>query len=211
MPRRSAYRFAVTSAPGLRQLARPDAVAPCADCGELSGRGYPECAACEDAVDRFWAADWLAALAGTPSDLIAAVLSDDGSTYPWTCLDWALRLSNCAGCGREATTGEIECAYCAIADEKRWMAGGTMSPNEHSLRQARIALRAPHRHRASQVAYWRLVLPFLLVGDTFTARQAQRLRSFLIAGRYAELSAFTSYAEMASLPDLPWREVSLSG
>lgn len=157
-------------------------------------------------MDRFWAADWLAALAGTPSDLIPAVLSDDGSTYPWTCLDWALRLSNCAGCGREATTGEIECAYCAIAEEKRWMAGGSMTPNEQSLRQARVVLRAPHRHRSSQVSYWRLVLPFLLVGDHFTPRQAQRLRSFLIAGRYAELCSFATFEEMASLPDLPWRE-----
>jgi hypothetical protein len=157
-------------------------------------------------VDRFWAADWLAALAGTPADLISAVLSDDGGTYPWTCLDWALRLSNCAGCGKEATTGDIECAYCAIAEEKRWMAGGDMTPNEHALRQARAVLRAPHRHRASQVSYWRLVLPFLLTGDCFTPRQAQRLRSFLIAGRYAEVAAYTSYDELASLPDLPWRQ-----
>nr|WP_042192588.1 hypothetical protein [Kibdelosporangium sp. MJ126-NF4]CEL19630.1 hypothetical protein [Kibdelosporangium sp. MJ126-NF4] len=196
----------MTSAPGLRQLARPDAVEPCADCGELAGRGYPRCPACEDFVDRYWAADWLNALAGTPSDLIAAVLSDDGDTYPWTCLDWALRLSNCAGCGREATTGEIECAYCAIAEEKRWLAGGAMTPNEQLLRQARVVLRAPHRHRASQVAYWRLVLPFLLTGHCFTARQAQRLRSFLIAGRYDELAISTSYDELASLPDLPWRQ-----
>jgi hypothetical protein len=159
-------------------------------------------------VDRFWAADWLAALAGTPADLISAVLSDDAGLYPWTCLDWALRLSNCAGCGKEAATGAIECAYCAIADEKRWMAGGAMTPNEHSLRQARIVLRAPHRHRSSQVSYWRLVLPFLLVGAFFTPRQAQRLRSFLIAGRYAELATSTSFDEMASLPDLPWREVA---
>jgi hypothetical protein len=208
MPRQPAYRFAVTSAPGLRQLARPDAVAPCADCGELAGRGYPECSACADFVDRFWAADWLAALAGTPADLISAVLSDEAGLYPWTCLDWALRLSSCAECGREATTGEVECVCCAIADEKRWMAGGEMTPNEHSLRVARVVLRAPHRHRASMVSYWRLVLPFLLVGSYFTARQAQRLRAFLIAGRYAELATFTSFEEMASLPDLPWREVA---
>ncbi|TCO58071.1 hypothetical protein EV192_105136 [Actinocrispum wychmicini] len=208
MPSRPAYRFAVTSVPGLRQLARPDGVVPCADCGEPAGRGYPACPACEDFVDRYWAADWLAALAGTPADLITAVLVDDGGTYPWTCLDWALRLSNCAGCGREATTGEIECAHCAIADEKRWMAGGDMTPNEHSLRQARVALRAPHRHRSSQVQYWRLVLPFLLAGAYFTARQAQRLRSFLIAGRYTELASFGTFEEMASLPDLPWREVA---
>ncbi|MFD1051738.1 hypothetical protein ACFQ1S_42370, partial [Kibdelosporangium lantanae] len=58
-----------------------------------------------------------------------------------------------------------------------------------------------------QVAYWRLVLPFLLVGAYFTPRQAQRLRSFLIAGRYAELAGLTEFGEMASLPDLPWREV----
>jgi hypothetical protein len=159
-------------------------------------------------VDRFWLADWLAALAGTPSDLISAVLSDDAGLYPWTCLDWALRLSNCAECRREAATGELECVCCAIADEKRWMAGGDMTPNEHSLRVARAVLRAPHRHRASLVSYWRLVLPFLLTGEFFTPRQAQRLRAFLIAGRYAELAASTSFEEMASLPDLPWREVA---
>ena len=33
-------------------------------------------------------------------------------------------------------------------------------------------------------------------------------RSFLIAGRYAELASFSVFEEMASLPDLPWREVT---
>jgi hypothetical protein len=198
----------VTSAPGLRELARPDAVVACPDCGELAGRGYPACLACEDRVDRFWTADWLAALAGTPADLIPAVLADEAGRYPWTCLDWALRLSNCAECGREATTGALECVCCAIADEKRWSAPANSTPNEHLLRVARVTLRAPHRHRASMLSYWRLVVPFLLTGEVFTPRQAQRLRAFIIAGRYGELVTCTDFAELASLPDLPWRDVT---
>jgi hypothetical protein len=82
---------------------------------------------------------------------------------------------------------------------------GMMTGNEHAIRVAVAGLRAPHRHRATVLAGWRLALPLLVVGATPTTRQAQRIRLYVLAGRYAELAAQRDFCAMAALPDLPWR------
>ncbi|MGW5050434.1 hypothetical protein [Actinokineospora sp. NPDC004072] len=197
--------------PGARLLARPDAVRPCAGCGDPLGRGYPACPACADAVDAYWLADWTALRGDTPDrDLAAEVLAEPAGVYPWTCTDWALRLIPCPACRAELGAGDPGCLTCARADQDRWAwdhAGMpvAMTPNEHTLRVAVAALRSAERRRPTVVAFWRLTLPFLLVGDTFTAAQARRIRVLLLAGRADELAEASSYGAMTTLPDLPWR------
>jgi hypothetical protein len=83
-----------------------------------------------------------------------------------------------------------------------------MTPNEHALRVTVAGLRSPHRHRDTILAGWRLALPFLLVGDLPTTKQAQRIRALVLAGRYAELARQNDFGAMACLPDLPWRRRS---
>lgn len=205
--------------PGARLLARPEVALPCAECGQLLGRGYSTCTACTDRVDAYWQADWEALLqrggvaAGTPEEreLAGAVVGARPGAYAWTCTDWALRLIECPSCRAELGAGDPGCLSCAGADQGRWAwdhAGvpKAMTHNEHLLRLAVAELRAAERRRAGRVAFWRLTLPFLLVGDTFTAAQARRVRTLLLAGRTEELDEADGYAAMVALPDLPWRD-----
>ncbi|MFC5286926.1 hypothetical protein ACFPM7_07670 [Actinokineospora guangxiensis] len=197
--------------PGARLLARPEVVRACASCGDPLGRGYPGCTTCADTVDAYWRADW-DALRGDDDEreLAAAVLAEVAGVYPWTCTDWALRLVPCPACRVELATGDAGCLTCSRADQARWAwdHGGmpkAMTANEHALRMAVAILRASTRRRSTVVSFWRLVLPFLLVGDTFTTAQARRIKTLLLAGRYDELAEARGYAEMTALPDLPWR------
>ncbi|HVK24105.1 MAG TPA: hypothetical protein VM677_22360 [Actinokineospora sp.] len=204
--------------PGARRLGRPHAAVPCPACGELVGRGYPACKSCTDRIDAYWLADWAALLdtegvvAGEPEerDLVARVFAAEPGTHPWTCTDWAMRLTVCPTCRAELGTGDSGCLRCAGADQSRWAwdyaaMPNSMTHNEHVLRVTVAGLRAAHRRRDNQVAYWRLSLPFLITGEAVTAAQAQRVRTYLLAGRTEELSAGGSFADMAALPDLPWR------
>lgn len=204
--------------PGARLAARPAEVTRCSNCGELLGRGYPDCAICAERVDELWWADWRELLAaakvtpGTEDERAVAeqVLDHEVGKYPWTCTDWALWLLRCRECGGRLGSGDRECVPCAAADQARWAwdyAGmpKSMTANEHALRVAVAGLRAPHRHRESIVAGWRLVLPFLLVGQVPSATQAQRIRGHVLAGRYAKLAERDSLRDMADLPDVPWR------
>ncbi|MGX7825570.1 hypothetical protein ACTG9Q_10800 [Actinokineospora sp. 24-640] len=182
-------------------------------CDEPLGRGYPGCSTCADAVDAHWRADWDALRSVGEVDereLAAAVLSAKPGTHPWTCTDWALRLLPCDTCHMELGTGEAGCLTCSGADQARWAwdhAGmpASMTRNEHTLRVAVAALRAAERRRGTVVAFWRLTLPFLLAGETFTPAQARRIRTLLLAGRAEELAEADSYAAMTALPALPWR------
>jgi hypothetical protein len=191
---------------------------PCTNCGALIGRGYPDCAICAEQIDDLWWADWRALLdvervqPGTEAEraLAERVLSQEVGRYPWTCTDWALWLLRCAECGGQQGSGELGCATCAAHDAARWAwdyaaMPTAMTRNEHALRVAVAGLRAPHRHRRSVVAGWRLALPFLLVGDTPTPGVAQRIRTLVLAGRSDELAACNGFCAMAHLPDIPWR------
>ncbi|MGQ0837063.1 hypothetical protein [Actinokineospora sp.] len=205
--------------PGARLLARPDTAKPCPACGDLLGRGYPDCVTCAERVDSYWKADWAALLddqgivEGDPEEreLAGRVVADDPGAHPWTCVDWALRLMTCPACRAELATGDPGCLSCAGADQTRWAwddAGMpvSMTRNEHDLRVAVACLRAADRRRDTIVAYSRLSLPFLLTGDSASRAQAQRIRTHLLASRRDELAAADSFAAMASLPDLPWRD-----
>lgn len=205
--------------PGGRRVSRPAVAKPCTNCGELVGRGYPDCAICAEAIDELWWADWRALLdaegirPGTEEEQAVAELVHGSAvgTYPWTCTDWALWLLRCDECGGQLGSGDRGCGLCAAADAARWawdftaLPRGGMTANEHALRVAVAGLRAPHRHRGSLRAGWRLMLPLLFVGKTPTTRQAQRIRTLILAHRYDELAIRHSFCAMAALPDLPWR------
>jgi hypothetical protein len=204
--------------PGLRGVPRPATVQPCAECGELCGRGYPACRTCAESVDRFWLEDWRALLSAervppgseTERELAALVLAERVGTYPWTCTDWAMRVVDCRYCGAEQGTGEPACVGCTVASQARWAwdfaaMPATMSYNEHALRVAVAGLRATHRHRESVVTGWRLLMPFLLTGELPTNAQAQRLRAYVLAGRYTELAGRATLTDLAAAPGHPWR------
>ncbi|HVV18120.1 MAG TPA: hypothetical protein VHF06_01705 [Pseudonocardiaceae bacterium] len=198
--------------PGGRRVRRPAAVQYCLECGELAGRGYPECPDCADAVDGFWLADWdalLAAWDGAEADLAEEVLADT-AVHPWTCVDWAMTVIDCPSCRTPLGEGPVGCVLCRIADETRWAwehaaPAGSLTANEHALREARVVLRAPHRNRATVVLTWRLSLPFLLAGEVDSRLKAPWLSAYLRAGRYDELAAAGSYAQLTGTPELPWR------
>lgn len=203
---------------GGRRVRRPVAVQHCLRCGELAGRGYPTCEDCVGAVDGYWFADWLALLdesgvgEGTEGELEMAerVVSAPVGRYAWTCVDWAMAAIDCPACTCELGDGPLDCVLCRIADETRWewehaAPWATVSPNEHSLREARVVLRAPHRHRATVVLAWRLSLPFLLTGEVVGRLRTPWLSAYLKAGRYDELAAAGSYSQLSGTPELPWR------
>ncbi|WP_367132982.1 hypothetical protein [Saccharothrix sp. HUAS TT1] len=204
--------------PGARRVARPAAVSPCPSCGDLAGRGYPGCRFCAELVDQYWLLDWQELLAAEQlaeggageRELAELVLADEVGLHPWTCTDWAMTLLACSQCGEELATGPVDCVRCAMADNLRWSWDHTghpaaMTAGEHALRVARATLRAPHRGRAAIVGAWRLLLPFLLVGELPTVGQVRRIRAAVLAGAYPELARCAGYVELASLPELPWR------
>lgn len=199
-------------------MRRPVAVQHCLACGELAGRGYPACADCADAVDEFWLQDWEALLTGRDierggrAELAMAehVIAAPVGVYSWTCVDWSMTVIRCPACRHELGIGPVGCVLCRIADETRWewehtAPAGSITANEHALREARIVLLAPHRHRATVVLTWRLSLPFLLTGEVTGRLRASWLSAYLRAGRYDELAAAGSYIQLTGTRELPWR------
>jgi hypothetical protein len=197
---------------------RPATVRYCGECGELAGRGYPACPECVTAVDGFWLADWCALLTETGVEpgsraergFAERVIAADIGSYQWTCIDWAMTAIDCPACDTGLGTGPIGCVLCRIADETRWEWEHTapcdsITANEHSLREARVVLSAPHRYRATVVLTWRLSLPFLLTGEVAGRLRTPSLSAYLRAGRYEELAAVPSYTQLAGMPELPWR------
>lgn len=218
----SAYSFPVAPPqkfpPGGRRVIRHAVAMPCTNCGDLIGRGYPDCVICAERADDIWWADWRALLdherirpgSDGEKELAFRLLAKEPSTLPWTCIDWALWLVNCDECGGQLGSGELGCGSCAAADAGRWAwdyqaMPDTMTANEHALRVAVAGLRAPHRHREVVRAVWRLALPFLLLGQTPTTYQVRRIRTLVLAGRYEELAAQDGYCAMVLVPDVPWR------
>jgi hypothetical protein len=169
-------------------------------------------------VDGLWLADWAALLAESgvePGDraereLAELVVAAEVGEYPWTCVDWAMAAITCPACDTSLGAGPVGCVLCRIADETRWewehtAPDGSITANEHSLREARVVLLAPHRHRATVVLTWRLSLPFLLTGEVAGRVTAPWLAAHLRAGRYEELAAADSYTRLTCPPELPWR------
>jgi hypothetical protein len=116
----------------------------------------------------------------------------------------------CPECAESLGTGPVGCVLCRIADETRWAweeaaPRGAISANEHGLRAARAALRAPHRHRDTVVLNWRLALPFLLTGEVTGGAPVPWIRAYLRAGRYEELASCGSYRQLTGTRELPWR------
>jgi hypothetical protein len=178
----------------VRLEAPPGVVTPCATCGDLTGRGYPSCPGCAEIVDRPWLDAWAALPAADPAEVVAARLG----TYPWQCVDWALRLLRCPGCGGELAAGAPDCAECATADSTRWLLyAGPSLP----LRHAVTVLRAPSWWRPAVASTWRLALPFVLAGEHPTG--LAEVRTQVLAGRYEELAA--SHTWPPPLHPLPWR------
>jgi hypothetical protein len=194
------------------------AVQHCLECGELAGRGYPACPDCAGAVDGFWLCDWYALLAETGVEpgghaeraLAEQVVAAPIGAYPWTCVDWAMAAIDCPECATELGFGPVGCVLCHIADETRWewehtAPADAITANEHSLREARAVLLAPHRHRGTVVLSWRLSLPFLLTGEVTAKTGTPWLSAYLRAGRYDELAAAGSYTQLTETKELPWR------
>lgn len=171
------------------------------------------CTGCAAAVDALWLADWreLAAARDESADELAAlVLAAPVGTFAWTCVDRAMWLTRCAECGAELGAGPVVCPRCAAADADRWAwdhtaRPGEMTTAEHALRVAVAVLRAPHRWREPVVATWRLAVPFLLAGQEVPAARLREIRTGVLAGRYPDLAALDSVAELANLPLPPWR------
>jgi hypothetical protein len=199
--------------PGARRGQRPAVVSACPSCGELAGRGYPDCGFCAELLDQFWLADWEELRRSSQladRELAELVTSADVGVYPWTCVDWAMTLLACSRCGAELGTGPVECVRCAVTEERRWRWDhvahpNTMNANEHLLRVARSVMRAPHRKRQAVVQAWRLVLPFLIAGEVVDFGRLDRIRAHVLAGGYASLAACHTLAELAGLPELFWR------
>jgi hypothetical protein len=171
---------------------------PCATCGDLTGRGYPSCPGCAEVVDRPWRAGWAALADPDPERVVDAPPGE----HPWTCVDWALRLLRCAGCGGELAAGAPDCVGCAAADAARWEQRAPTA-HEHALRTAVAVLRAPGWWRAAVVSAWRLVLPFVVVGAVPAAAELRSVRTQVLAGRYEELAALEALP--LAVPLLPWR------
>jgi hypothetical protein len=197
---------------GGRRVDRPEPGQRCPGCCGLVGRGYPECPGCTAALDGVWLADWagLCVASSRPEvELAEQVLAASVGEYPWTCLDWAMSLVDCPACGQSLSTGPVGCVLCRIAEETRWeweqdAPRGAISRNEHGLRAARAALRAPHRHRATVVQNWRLAVPFLLTGEAADPSAGPWVWALLRAGRYEELASCASYRQFARPRELPW-------
>lgn len=178
---------------------RPEVAKPCATCGELLGRVYPSCAGCTEVVDRPLRAEW----ADLPDQDPERVADAPPGEYRWTCVDWALRQLHCEGCGGELAAGSAQCVGCAAADSARWEIEA-LTGNEHALRTASVVLRAPPGWwRASVVATWRLVLPFVLTGKVVPLGMLREIRTQVLAGRYDELAALEALPLV--VPLLPWR------
>jgi hypothetical protein len=163
---------------------------------------YATCPQCNDAVERFWLADWQALLdqeniiAGSPGELeLAEIVFAEGERHLWTLLDIALTRLRCDGCGHELGGGPSECSECAAAwGVTLWaetVAGrqGLVTGNEHALHVGRMILRHPHRHSENILAAWSRSMPRLLTGWLPSTVEAQHLMAEIKAGHIDEVDA----------------------
>lgn len=185
--------------PAGRRYPRPKTVERCSACHALLGGNYALCAACTDAVERYWRGDWEALLrkegieAGSDDEtLLAALIHAEIDVQPWTLVDSAMTRLRCPECAAELGGGPVSCGECEFAFGNLWwhdqLAGrqGVMTMNEHALRVGRWILRYRHRHSNAIVIGWSLSMPRLLTGWLPTTAEAQRGKALINKGRIDE-------------------------
>ncbi|MDX1995903.1 MAG: hypothetical protein SF029_26210 [bacterium] len=195
---------------GGRRLPRPTRVERCT-CGLAQGANYQTCAACHDAIERYWDADWAALLAeeditaGSDDELLLAqVVVEEESRHPWTVVDSAMKRLHCPECGGELCGGAVDCEQCKFAFGWLWLydqeAGrqGQMTLNEHALRVGRYVVRHPHRYSDFVNRGWRSNLPLILTGQLATVDQAQEMARLAreLPILLEDLPIFQTYEEM---------------
>ncbi|HEY8340815.1 MAG TPA: hypothetical protein VIK95_13180 [Egibacteraceae bacterium] len=178
----------------LSRLPRPLPVTTCRSCGRDRPAGYADCAACHEAFEAYWLADWAALLeregvaAGSDEErLLAQVVLREWDRHPFTVLDIAMTTLVCDGCGRELGASSTTCWPCkeafgnALAAEANGAGGpeGAGSPAadprlDHAWHIGRWVVRHPDQHSPVVVAGWTASLPRLLAGDLPTTAEAQR-------------------------------------
>jgi hypothetical protein len=172
--------------PGGRRVPRPQTVEPCPTCRADLATSYLSCPTCDEAVDRYWHADWDALLAAEgispgseDEQLLAQAVVAEQDRHPWTVVDLAMSKVACSACGGPLGGGVKGCAECDFAFGNLWAYDqeasrqGTMTMNEHALRVARWVIRHPHRFSVNVVTGWRSSLPRMLTGWLPTTREAQ--------------------------------------
>jgi hypothetical protein len=184
----------------LRRLPRPTQILSCPACQAALGTNYASCVVCQEAIERYWLADWHALLAEAEiqpdsPDLPAfsQLLLDEGERHPWTVLDIALTHLRCASCLHELGSGPASCTECNSAwGITLWaeaVAGrvGLVTMNEHALHIGRMILRYPHRQSANIIAAWSRTMPRLLTGWLPSTQVAQHFMALIKAGQMAEV------------------------
>ncbi len=181
---------------GGRRVPRPRTVERCPRCGEALGAGYATCAACHDAVECIWLADWAALLAAervaagsSDEPLLAQVVLAEFGRHPWTVADIAMSLLRCDECGAELGEGYPDCGACGLAFGASIQAEFGATANEHALHIGRWVLRYPQTHSANAVAAWRLTTPRILTGWLPDTAGAHRMMALIKAGRLEEVQA----------------------
>ena len=179
---------------GGRRIARPKTVEICTRCGEALGGGYATCAACYEAVERYWTADWQALLdqegirAGSADEkMLAQIVTAETERHPWTVVDMAMSLQQCSQCGRELGEGYPDCGECGMSFGAAILSEFDATPNEHALHIGRWILRFPQRNSANINAAWRLSMPRLLTGWLPATQDAQDTMDRIKAGQLNEV------------------------
>lgn len=168
----------------------------CPECGRALGAGYASCAACKNAVECYWLADWAALLAqervepGTEDErMLARVALSEFGRHPWTVMDTAMSLLRCDECGSELGERYADCGECGMYFGASIQSEFEASANEHALHIGRWVLRYPHRHSQNAVAAWQRTLPRILTGWLPSTADAQRWMALIKAGRLEEVDA----------------------
>lgn len=179
----------------LSRLPRPLPVTACRSCGRDRPAGYAVCAACHEAFEGYWLADWAALLAaeqvapGSDDErVLARVVLGEWDRHPFTVLDIAMTKLVCEGCGREQGASYTTCWPCkeafgnALAAEANGVeqpGRGAWSPPatprlDHAWHIGRWVVRHPDQHSRPIVVGWTASLPRLLAGELPTTAEAQR-------------------------------------
>lgn len=186
--------------------------------GAVTMRNLDEVLAAEAAArDAAWSrlrAEWGP---DVPDSALVDLVLDDPSQHLWRTVDAALDRSVCPACGASLGSGPRGCGPCDYADGIRFAGQepdrpGVPPGNEHAVRVSLTVVRFPHRWPEEAVIGNRIYLPLFAAGDMPTKTEKYALLAAIRAGRAAELTGATSFAEMAAriaaAPVGPQRRVS---